>query len=48
MVAEKRAEDVHSWVQPLSQSLIGTARLVKFSSLISKDGEDGGRRVVRL
>ena len=38
----KRVEDVHSWAQPLGQSLIATVRLVEFSNLILKDGEDGG------
>ena len=41
----KRVEDVHSWAQPLGQSLIATVRLVEFSNLILKDGEDGSSRV---
>ena len=41
----KRAEDVHSWAQPLGQSLVATVRLVEFSNLILKDGEDGNSRV---
>ena len=38
----KRGEDVHSWGQPLSQSLIATARFVKFLNSILKDGDDSG------
>ena len=38
----KRGEDVHSWGQPLRQSLIATARFVKFLNSILKDGDDSG------
>ena len=44
----KRAEDVHSWAQPLGQSLIATVRLVELSNLILKDSEYGGNRVAIL
>ena len=40
----KRVEDVHSWAQPLCQSLIAT-QFVEFSNLILKDSKDGGSRV---
>ena len=38
----KRGEDVHSWAQPLRQSLIAN-QLVEFSNLILKDSKDGRR-----
>ena len=38
----KCGEDVHSWGQPLRQSLIATARFVKFLNPILKDGDDSG------
>ena len=41
----KRGEDVHSWGQPLRQSLIATTRFVKFLNSILKDGEYCGNRV---
>ena len=41
----KCVEDVHGWAQPFGQSLIATARFVKFSNLILKDGKDGVGRV---
>ena len=44
----KCAEDVHSWAQPLGQSLVATVRCVKFSNLILKDCEYGGSRVTVL
>ena len=44
----KRAEDVHSWAQPLGKSLIATVRFVEFSNLILKDGDYGGIRVAGL
>ena len=44
----KRAEDVHSWAQPLGQSLVATVRLVEFSNMILKDCEYGGSRVTFL
>ena len=44
----KRVEDVHSWAQPLRQSLITTVRFVEFSNLILKDGGDGGSGVAIL
>jgi hypothetical protein len=40
--SRKRGEDVHSWAQPLRQSLIATMRFVEFSNLIFKDSKDGG------
>ena len=44
----KCVKDVHSWAQPLGQSLIATVRFVKFSNLILKDGEDSVGRVASL
>ncbi len=44
----KRAQDVHSWVQPLCQSLVVAASLVEFSNLILKHGKDGASRVACL
>ena len=41
----KCVEDVHSWAQPLGQSLIAAVRFVKFSNLILKDGKDSVGRV---
>ena len=46
--SRKCGEDVHSWVQPLGQSLIAAARIVKFSHLILKDCNDRGGRDARL
>jgi len=37
-----------SWVQPFGQSLVATARFVKFSNLILKDGKDIGNIVAGL
>jgi hypothetical protein len=39
--SRKRAQDVHSWVQPLGQSLIATVSLVEFPDLVLKHGIDG-------
>ena len=36
----ERVEDVHSWAQPLCQSLIATARFVEFSNFILKYSKD--------
>ena len=44
----KRAEDVHSWAQPLRQSLVAAVRFVEFSNLILKNCEYGGSRVAVL
>ena len=44
----KRVEDVNGWAQPLRQSLIATARFVKFSNLILKHGDDGAGGVTAL
>ena len=46
----KCREDVHSWVQPLRQSLIaaGSARFVKFLNLNLKDCNDRASRAARL
>ena len=41
----KRAEDVHSWVQPFGQSLISTVRFVKFSNLVFKDSNNSTSRI---
>jgi hypothetical protein len=46
--SRKRAQDIHSWVQPLGQSLIATASLVEFTDLILKDSNDGGSRIAGL
>jgi hypothetical protein len=37
----KRVQDVHSWAQPLRQSLIATMSLVKFVNLFLEYGHDG-------
>ena len=44
----KRGEDIHSWIQPLGQSLIAAARFVEFSHLILKDCKDRGGRFARF
>ena len=44
----KRAKDVHSWGQPLSQSLIATARFVELSNFILKDSKEVGSGLARL
>jgi hypothetical protein len=40
--SRKSVEDVHSWGQPLGQSLIATVRFVELSNLILKDSNNGG------
>jgi hypothetical protein len=44
----KRDKDINSWAQPLCQSLVATARFVKFSNLILNDSKDGGSRAAGL
>ena len=44
----KCVEDVYGWAQPLGQSLIAAVKIVKFSNLILKDGEDSVGRVAIL
>ncbi len=41
----KRVQDIHSWDQPLGQSLIATASLVEFPNLVLKHGKNGAGRV---
>lgn len=46
--SRKCAQDVHSWVQPLSQPLVATVSLVEYPNLILKHSKDSASGVARL
>ena len=46
--SRKRAEDIDGGIQPLSQCIIGTTRLIETGNLLVKYVEDGIRRTTIL